>query len=45
MFYDCLKSERNVIGIYAEISANDEDVVRLCNEFKFALKWSSKAEN
>ena len=29
----------------AEVSANDEDVVRLCIEFNFALKWSSKPEN
>ena len=28
----------------AEMSTNDEDVVRLCNEFNFALIWSSKAE-
>ena len=27
-----------------EVSADDEDVVRLCNDFNFALKWSSKAE-
>ena len=24
--------------------ADDVDVVRLCDEFNFALKWSSKAE-
>ena len=28
----------------AEVSADDEDVLRLCNEFNFALKWSTKAE-
>ena len=28
----------------AKVSADDEDVVRLCNEFNFALKWSSKAK-
>ena len=44
LLYDCLKSERSVVRMYAEVSADDEDVVRLCNEFNFALKWSSKAE-
>ena len=28
----------------SEVSANDKDVVRLCNEFKLALKWFRKAE-
>ena len=28
----------------AEVSADDEDVVTLCNEFNFALKWFSKAD-
>ena len=41
---DCLKSERSVVKMCAEVSADDEDVVRLCNEFNFALKWFSKAE-
>ena len=44
LLYDCLKSENSVVMMCAEVSADDEDVVRLCNEFSFALKWSSKAE-
>ena len=28
--------------MYAEVSADDEDVVRLCNKFNF--KWSSKTK-
>ena len=28
----------------AEVSADDENVVRLCNAFNYALKWSGKAE-
>ena len=27
-----------------EVSANDEDVARLCNEFNFVLKWYIKVE-
>ena len=41
---DCLKSEKSVVRMCAEVSADDEDVVRLCNEFNFTLKWSSKAK-
>ena len=45
LFCDCLKSERSIVCCYcAEVSADDEDIVRLCIEFNFALKWSSKAE-
>ena len=33
-----------LLGCVCEVSADDEDVVRLCNLFNFALKWSSKAE-
>ena len=44
LLYDCLKSERSVVRMCAEVSADDEDVVRLCNQFNFTLKWSSKAE-
>ena len=44
LLYDCLKSERSVVRMWAEVSADDKDVVRLCNEFNFSLKWSSKAE-
>ena len=28
----------------AEVSADDEDFARLCDEFNFTLKWSGKAE-
>ena len=28
----------------SEVSADGKDIVRLRNEFNFALKWSSKAE-
>ena len=44
LLYDCLKSERSFVRICAELSADNEDVVRQCNEFNFALKWLSKAE-
>ena len=44
LLYDCLKSKRCVVRICAEVSADNEDIVRLCNEFNFVLKWSSKAE-
>ena len=44
LLYDCLKSERVVVRMYAEVSASDEDVVRLWNGFNFSLKWSSKAD-
>ena len=44
MWYDCLKSEKSVVRMCAEVSADNEDVVRLCNKLNFALKWSSKAE-
>ena len=27
-----------------KVSADDKNVVRLCNKFNFSLKWSSKAE-
>ena len=37
-----MKSERSVVRIFVEVIA--DDVVRLCNEFNFALKWFSKAE-
>ena len=43
-YSDCFKSESCVVRMCAEVSADDEDVVRLCNEFNFALKWFSKAE-
>ena len=43
LLYDCLKSERSVVKMCAEVSAYDEDFVRLCNEFNFALKWPSEA--
>ena len=35
LLYDCLKSERSVVRMCAEVSTDDE-VVRLCNEFNFA---------
>ena len=44
LLYDCLKSESSVVRMCAEVNANNEDVVSLCNKFNFALKWSSKAE-
>ena len=44
LLYDRLKSERSVVRMCAEVNAGDEDVLRLCNEFNFVLKWSSKAE-
>ena len=44
LLYDYLKSERSVVSMCAEVSADDEDVLRLCNEFNFTLKWSSTAE-
>ena len=44
LLYDCLKSERSVVRMCAELSADDEDVARLWNEFIFYFKWSSKIE-
>ena len=41
LLYDCLKSD---VRLCAEVSADDESVMRLCNRYNFALKWSSKAE-
>ena len=35
---------RSLVKMCAEVSADDKDVVRLCCEFNFALKWSSKKE-
>ena len=39
-----MKSEKSVVRMCVEVGADDEDVVRLCSEFNFTLKWSSKAE-
>ena len=33
-----------IVRMRAEVSADNENVVRLRNEFNFALKWSNKAE-
>ena len=44
LMYDCLKSERSVVRMCAEVRADDEDVVKLFNDFNFALKRSSKTE-
>ena len=38
LLYDCLKSEKSVVKMCAEVSADNEGVVRLCNEFNFALQ-------
>ena len=42
LLYDCLKSERSVVKMCAEVCADVEDVVRLCNEFNLfrnGLVW------
>ena len=38
LLYDSLKSEKSVVRMCAEVSTDDEDVVRSCNEFNLALK-------
>ena len=38
LLYDYLKSKRDVVMMYAKVSANDEDVVRLYKKSNFALK-------
>ena len=38
LLYNFLKSERSVVRMCAEVSADDEDVIMLYNEFNFALK-------
>ena len=44
MLCDCLNSERGVVRMCAKVSADDKDVVRLCDEFNFAMTWSTEAE-